>query len=69
MREYYKRTLLGKSTVSNESIHLPKRVRENYNLKKGDQLYFYPPDVDFPDDKLPNMLAVLIVRATTSVTT
>jgi bifunctional DNA-binding transcriptional regulator/antitoxin component of YhaV-PrlF toxin-antitoxin module len=65
--EYYKRALLGKSKVADGTIRIPKRIMENYNIKKGDTLQFYPPDVELPDREMSNILAVLIVRATTAI--
>ncbi|MEM2293296.1 MAG: hypothetical protein QXX41_08475 [Nitrososphaerota archaeon] len=58
---------MGKSTISNEHIHIPRQVIRNYALKNGDQLEFYPHDTVFPDREAPNLIAVLIVRATTGL--
>jgi bifunctional DNA-binding transcriptional regulator/antitoxin component of YhaV-PrlF toxin-antitoxin module len=66
LKEYYKRALIGKSKVADGIIRIPKRVIENYNIKKGDTLEFYPPDVDLPTERISDIMAVMITRATTS---
>jgi bifunctional DNA-binding transcriptional regulator/antitoxin component of YhaV-PrlF toxin-antitoxin module len=67
LKEYYKRALIGKSTVANGTTRIPKRVIENYNIKKGDQLEFYPSDADLPNERIDDIMAVMITRATTSM--
>jgi len=69
LRRNYKKYRIGKSTIAGDAIHIPKQVKENYQLKKGDILEFYPSDTDFPDDLMDDIMAVLIVRATTYATT
>jgi hypothetical protein len=64
----YKRHRIGKSTIANEHIHIPRQVIRNWTLKNHDQLEFYPHDTIFPDKETPNLMAILIVRATTSLT-
>jgi len=68
LQERYRRYRIGKSTVADETIHIPKQVIENYALKKGDIWEFYPPDVNFPDEESDNLIAILIVRATEMAT-
>jgi len=67
-QKYYKRLLLGRSTVANGTIRIPKRVIDNYQIKKGDFLEFYPPDADLPDKKIEDIMAVMVVRATEMAT-
>lgn len=65
---HYKKYRIGKSTVSGEHIHLPRQVIRNFSIKNRDQLEFYPHDTIFPDSETPNLMAVLVVRATTTAT-
>lgn len=66
MEKYYKRALLGRAKVADGVVRIPKRVIENFGIKKGDVLEFYPQDTVFPDKEAENLMAVLIVRATTA---
>ncbi|MFQ6064262.1 MAG: AbrB/MazE/SpoVT family DNA-binding domain-containing protein [Candidatus Bathyarchaeia archaeon] len=57
--------LVGHATISsNFTMHIPKSVAEHFNLEVGDELYFYTPLTDFPEEATLqfNLMAVLIRR-------
>jgi bifunctional DNA-binding transcriptional regulator/antitoxin component of YhaV-PrlF toxin-antitoxin module len=66
LKEYYKRALIGTSKVADGIIRIPKRVIENYNIRKGDTMEFYPADADLPNERIDDIMAIMITRATTS---
>jgi len=58
----YKTYRIGVSTISDQQINVPKQVMQNYSLKKGDILEWYPCGVDFPDELEKELIAMVVVR-------
>jgi len=64
-KEAYKRYRIGKSTISiGDSIHIPRQVMSNYQLKRGDMFEWYTGTFEalFPDEELPNMIIIVVRR-------
>ena len=64
-KEAYKRYRIGKSTISiGDSIHIPRQVMSNYQLKRGDIFEWYTGTFEalFPDEELPNMIIIIVRR-------
>lgn len=52
---------LGRSTISStDSLHVPKGVMNYFELVRGDELHWYPPEEEF--QATAEFLAVKIIR-------
>lgn len=60
--EFYRNYRIGSSKFSDGTINVPKQVVQNFQLKAGDQLEWYPCATEFPDNLETDILALLIVR-------
>jgi len=62
----YVRRRIGVSKVirlgNGLGAYIPKSVRKNYKIEKGDIFEWYPPDTEFPEDAFEHVIAVLVVR-------
>jgi len=61
--EAFNRERIGRSTVTaSNNINLPKSVRENYGIKPGDALDWFPGTANFPEALIPDLLGIVVRR-------